>query len=159
MHGFLRTSRLRKRVCPQIIQLLLISTFLLFGSGVVWAQVAPAANSKGAAKKSPQNTQLAQNETSGAPQAPASVQTAAPVQEEDTDDPDMPSMLGNKMDRQTYLRLRAEYIGRLRGIDPKSPPDLRIRINAIRSMEQQEQRIYGNRSDSAAPQAGTIAPF
>src|SRR5712692_886061 len=140
MHGFLRILRSRDRVCPQLIHLLLISTFLLFGSGVVvWAQVATAASSKGA-KKSGQNTQLAQNETAGVPQAPASSQAGVPTQENEADDPDMPAMLGNKMDRQTYLRLRAEYIGRLRGIDPKNPPDLRIRMNAIRTLEQQEQQ-------------------
>ncbi|HZR29443.1 MAG TPA: hypothetical protein VFA71_11760, partial [Terriglobales bacterium] len=96
------------------------------------------------------------------PDAKAAPQNATANRSTDGDnDPDMPATLGSRMDEKTYLQLRAEYIGRIRGIDPEKPaPDPRIRMNAIRGLELQEQRIYGTQpGPGARGAAGTIAPF
>jgi len=60
---------------------------------------------------------------------------------EESEDPDMPKGkrrgLGN-IDEKTYLRLRDEYIGRRRGIEPGGPFDPEARGRAVRQMQAQE---------------------
>ncbi len=143
----------------QMVHGLVLTIFFLLG--LVTLQAAPAATGKKSAsgkkvpKESPaERTQEAQQKAS---QNSVSARPAAQAGENEESDPDLPAFLRGKIDKETYLKLRAEYIGRIRGIDLNNPPDPHIRMNAIRTMEQQEQRIYGNRSLSATH--GTIAPF
>lgn len=144
---------------PLILTLLLVC---LLG----WPQGAsPASGKKSTAKKATKASQ------SGAQKkvdlkghsAPSSAQGAQPAAQADSndDDPDLPPGLLGKVDKGTYLRLREEYFATIRGIDLNNPPDPRIRMRAIRTMEQQEQRIQQLRRESAAQgaAAGTIAPF
>src|SRR6267378_3977560 len=66
---------------------------------------------------------------------------AAEEKEGENDDPDLPSkkfMRGRIVDKEEYNRLRDEYFGLLRGIDPSRPLDPRLRGIAIRKLEQQE---------------------
>jgi hypothetical protein len=87
-------------------------------------------------------------------------QVMAPAaQDEGDDDPDLPPMSGGRIDKQAYLQLRQAYLLRLRGIDLKNPPDPKIRQSAIRSMQLEEQRIYGNQGELTAPGMAGIAPF
>ncbi len=121
-----------------------------------WPQGAsPASGKKGASK----NTG---NKDQNGPQKKALSQARGvqlDAQENDEDDPDLPPAFLGKIDKKTYLKLREEYFARIRGIDLNNPPDPRIRMNAIRTMEEQEQRIYRAPGDSAAATGGTISPF
>jgi len=145
--------------CSQVIRSIVLTLFF-FGLVALPQGAYSAPGKKNASKKSvtkesrAEKAQEAQQKTS---QNSASAQPAAQVGENEENDPDVPAFLRGKIDKQTYLQLRSEYIGRIRGIDPNNPPDLHIRMDAIRTMEQQEQQIYGNRNVSAAP--GTIVPF
>jgi IPT/TIG domain-containing protein/dockerin type I repeat protein/Ig-like domain-containing protein/PKD domain-containing protein len=62
----------------------------------------------------------------------------------DESDPDLPQHLHGTIDKAEYLRLRDEYIGLLRGIDPALPIDLTRRSDAIRAMEHQVPTRPGN---------------
>src|SRR5437016_2998744 len=55
-------------------------------------------------------------------------------------DPDLPPGVSG-VDKETYLRLRSEYIWRLRGWEPGKPFDSGARGRALRQMEEQEARI------------------
>jgi hypothetical protein len=59
-------------------------------------------------------------------------------------DPDLPQHLQGKIDKAEYLRLRDEYFGSLRGIDPLAPVDVSLRNQAIQSMEHQVPSRPGN---------------
>jgi hypothetical protein len=61
-------------------------------------------------------------------------------------DPDLPQHLQGKIDKAEYLRLRDEYIGILRGIDPDPtlPFDIARRNIAIQTMEHQVPTRPGN---------------
>jgi hypothetical protein len=62
----------------------------------------------------------------------------------DESDPDLPQHMHGTIDKAEYLRLRDEYIGLLRGIDPALPIDLARRSDAIRTMEHQVPTRPGN---------------
>ncbi len=142
----------------QMVHRLVLTIFFLFG--LVTLQAAPAATGKKSASEKNVSkesaAEKAQEAQQKASQNPLSARPAAQTGENDND-PDLPAFLRGKIDKQTYLKLRAEYIGRIRGIDLNNPADPHIRMNAIRTMEQQEQRIYRNQSQSAT--RGTIVPF
>src|ERR1051325_3475677 len=55
------------------------------------------------------------------------------------DDPDLPPGMGGKIDKEAYLRARADYIDMLRGRIGDVPPD--ARDNAIRQMTAQEKAV------------------
>ncbi|MDQ1640527.1 MAG: hypothetical protein QOF62_3866 [Pyrinomonadaceae bacterium] len=59
---------------------------------------------------------------------------ATDLEEEETE-PDFPKGRRGNMDESAYLRLRDEYIARLRGIEPGRPFDSGARGRAIRQME------------------------
>jgi hypothetical protein len=58
----------------------------------------------------------------------------------DDDDPDLPAFMKGKIDKGEYLRLRAEHINRLRGVERGKPFDPGARGRAIRKMNRQEGR-------------------
>ena len=60
-------------------------------------------------------------------------------EETDADDPDLPPWMVGKIDKETYLRLRGDYIDMLRGRPVNVPGDPREK--AIQQMEKQEQQI------------------
>jgi hypothetical protein len=64
----------------------------------------------------------------------------------DETDPDLPQHLQGQIDKAEYLRLRDEYIGILRGIDPDPtlPFDIARRNVAIQTMEHQVPTRPGN---------------
>ena len=66
--------------------------------------------------------------------------------DDDKYDPDLPQHLQGKIDKAEYLRLRDEYIGILRGIDPDPtlPFDIARRNVAIQTMEHQVPTRPGN---------------
>ena len=66
--------------------------------------------------------------------------------EEETD-PDLPKGRRSNINETAYLRLRDEYIARLRGIEPGRPFDPGARGRAIRQMEEvQEQRAQDTKN-------------
>jgi hypothetical protein len=88
----------------------------------------------------------------------SSTETQSATQEGDGDDPDLPDFLGGNVDKDAYLQMRDAYIARIRGIDPNSgPPDPRMRMNAIRTLQRQESMTYGNKTLS--PAAHSVSPF
>jgi CheY-like chemotaxis protein len=68
----------------------------------------------------------------------------APVVDSDkqmeNDDPDLPKG-SSGIDKETYLRLREEYILMRRGFEPYQPFDARARSRAIEQMEKQEEIV------------------
>jgi hypothetical protein len=60
------------------------------------------------------------------------------AEEDDFVDADL-GKFGSKVDRDTYLRLRGEYIGRKRGIEPGRPFDPSLRNRALEQMDRQEK--------------------
>ncbi len=63
----------------------------------------------------------------------------------DDSDPDLPPGMRGAIDKETYLRMRAEQIAALRGIDLEHPEnnDPGARGRAIQQMEQQESNLSG----------------
>src|SRR6516164_2923526 len=135
--------------------------FILFFLGLgVSPQVAYAHGKKNAPQKSAPPASPNAKAQKNTPPRPTTAPSTTQSGEREQNDPDMPAFLRGKIDEQTYLRLRAEYIARIRGIDLHHPPDPHLRMNAIRTMEQQEQRLYGHKPLSRAPGAsGSIVPL
>jgi hypothetical protein len=65
---------------------------------------------------------------------------------EDSSDPDMPPGMHGSIDKETYLRMRDEYIALRRGVEPGRPIDPRARGRAIEQMEGQELELSGKNS-------------
>ncbi|MFS8085983.1 MAG: WD40/YVTN/BNR-like repeat-containing protein, partial [Acidobacteriota bacterium] len=63
---------------------------------------------------------------------------------DDEQDPDLPP--GTKIDHETYLRLRDEYVALKRGIEPGRPFDPEARGRAIERMQIQEDELSGKNS-------------
>src|SRR3989475_6716308 len=60
--------------------------------------------------------------------------------------------MGRSIDRETYLRLRDEYVARRRGIEPGRPFDPAARGRAIEQMERQEKgRLIESILNGGAP--------
>src|SRR5689334_15638066 len=70
---------------------------------------------------------------------PSSPAAATHPEEDDSDDPDLPPGLSGKIDKEAYLRARADYIDLLRGRTGEVPVD--ARDNAIRQMNAQETNV------------------
>jgi hypothetical protein len=88
---------------------------------------------------------------------PALTEGEAATTEDEGDDPDLPAIAGATIDKDTYLQMRDEYIARIRGIDPGAPPDPRMRMNAIRTLQRQELMLYGNKA--LRPTASSVSPL
>jgi hypothetical protein len=79
-------------------------------------------------------------------------------EEEDEDagyDPDLPAkgLLRNRIDKEEYQRLRDEYFGILRGVEPGRPFDPSLRVRAIEQMELQRLAITKAAKQSNQPNA------
>ncbi len=70
------------------------------------------------------------------PSVPAALFVAGADNNEEAD-ADLPPRLRGTIDKETYLRLRAEHIGRLRGLEPGFPLDPSRRVQAIQQMQTQ----------------------
>ena len=68
---------------------------------------------------------------------------------EDDSDPDMPPGTRGSIDKETYLRMRDEYIALRRGIEPSRPFDPEARGRAIEKMEEQEHELQSASKNSA----------
>ncbi|HEY3025772.1 MAG TPA: carboxypeptidase regulatory-like domain-containing protein, partial [Pyrinomonadaceae bacterium] len=64
------------------------------------------------------------------------------------DDPDLPAFMAGKVDKEDYLRLRAEHINKLRGFERGKPFDPGARGRAIRELTRQEEGGSGTTSKS-----------
>ncbi len=65
--------------------------------------------------------------------------------DDESDDPDLPKFLHGKMVESEYVKLRDEYIARLRGIEPGKPFDVTARSRALSLMERQVSEINRTR--------------
>jgi hypothetical protein len=106
---------------PRTISICLVTALLLFL--MVWSFGSSAANNPGNL-----NDQLPTNEAS----------LPAQGEEDKYVDADL-GKWGGQVDREEYLRLRSEYIGRKRGIEPGRPFDPEMRNRAIQQMDRQEK--------------------
>src|SRR5260370_1100687 len=61
--------------------------------------------------------------------------------EEDGNDPDLPPGMRGSIDKETYLRMRDEYVGLRRGIEAGRPFDPQARGRAIQEMEEQQRQL------------------
>ncbi len=110
------------------ITIVLVTALLLFL--MVWSFGSSAANN--------QPGSVEANEANEANES------SAPAQAQGDEDKDVDADLGkwgsrSGIDREEYLRLRGEYIGRKRGIEPGRPFDPSMRGRAIEQMERQEK--------------------
>jgi Calx-beta domain/Domain of unknown function (DUF4214) len=119
--------------------IILVTALVLFL--MAWSFVSSAASSAGNAP--PANSSEVQEAT------------RAQGDEDETVDADL-GKFGAKIDREEYLRLRGEYFGRLRGIEPGRPFDPDMRTRAIEQMDRQEKgrKIESLISGGFAPAAG-----
>src|SRR6266550_2494138 len=67
------------------------------------------------------------------------------------------------VDRQTYLKLRAQHVGRLRGLAPGGVIDPRLRSSAIKELERQEKALkqsasHGRLSPESIPSWTELGP-
>src|SRR6266567_2124858 len=134
--------------------LIIITSTTLFLFFVLWSFGSVAGN----------KDKSAQPEQSAAPQLPTQVNKPKPVSEDRTPpgkptqvnkknldkdegvNPDMSPKVHGRIDHETYLRLRDEYIALRRGIEPGRAFDPAARGRAIRQMEDQESRAIGKDS-------------
>lgn len=100
-----------------------VATLLL--ALMVWSFGSSAASSN---SKATANDSIDANESNVPQQA----------EEDDFVDADL-GKFGSKIDRDEYLRLRGEYIGRKRGIEPGRPFDPSLRGRALDQMDRQEK--------------------
>src|SRR5579859_4257560 len=129
-----------------------LASIILFGSATL---IAAAPGQKTAGAKSPAQRQEPQHPVQKGSKAKTAAHAATT---DDDDDPDLPAIPGTQIDKQTYLNMRDEYIERIRGIDPANPPSPLLRMNAIRTLEQQEQKLYGDSaSSSVSKRASSIS--
>src|SRR5580765_7766947 len=70
------------------------------------------------------------------PAVPKALGVVAAAGDEEMD-ADLPPRLNGLIDKETYMRLRAEHIARLRGIEPGEPFDPSLRGAAIEQLETQ----------------------
>ena len=112
---------------------------------MVWSFGSSAASSN---SKATANDSIDANESSVPQQA----------EEDDFVDADL-GKFGSKIDREEYLRLRGEYIGRKRGIEPGRPFDPSMRGRALDQMDRQEKgrRIESLVNGDLTPSLGTDA--
>src|SRR5882672_359352 len=68
--------------------------------------------------------------------------------EEDGNDPDLPPGMRGSIDKETYLRMRDEYVALRRGIEPGRPFDPQARGRAIEEMEEQQRQIESGSNGS-----------
>jgi HYR domain-containing protein len=73
--------------------------------------------------------------------------------DEDSDDPDLPPGLSGRIDKEDYLRARADYIDMLRGRTGDVPVD--ARENAIRQMDAQEKSLRRKIEEKLMPAVNT----
>jgi hypothetical protein len=127
------------------IAICLVTALLLFL--MVWSFGSSAANSQ-----PPANSPLQTSESSLPEQSDA-------VEDTDADLGKWGSRSG--IDRDTYLRLRDEYIARKRGIEPGRPFDPSMRGRAIDQMDRQEnnRKLESLVNGSLAPPIGTDAAW
>jgi hypothetical protein len=123
----------------------IISVAALLLSLMVWSFGSSAAS----------GSQTAANPSS---KANDSDEAVVPEQEGPDVDADL-GKFGSKVDRDEYLRLRGEYFGRLRGIEPGRPFDPSMRTRAIEQMDRQEKgrRIESIVNGGLTPSLGTDA--
>src|SRR5882672_5526856 len=114
-------------------------------AGLLLALMVWSFGSSAAGIKATANNSVAANEASVPPQG----------EEDEFVDADL-GKFGSKIDRDEYLRLRGEYFGRLRGIEPGRPFDPTMRSRAIEQMDRQQKgrRIESIVNGGLAPAAG-----
>src|SRR6266404_6681460 len=78
-------------------------------------------------------------------EAPSSDTRRVGAEDEDSEDPDLGKFHG-KIDHDTYLRMRDEFIALKRGIEPGRPFDPGARGRAIEQMQGQEEQLSGKNS-------------
>jgi hypothetical protein len=77
---------------------------------------------------------------------------------DDDDDADIPPITRGKIDKRTYLRLRAEHIEKLRGLDKANQDKQKeSRARALKSLEQQEQQRQKERASQQGATTTTTA--
>ncbi len=77
---------------------------------------------------------------------------------DDDDDADIPPISRGKIDKSTYLRLRAEHIEKLRGLDKANRDKQKeSRARALKSLEQQEQQKQKERTNQQGTATTTTA--
>jgi len=114
-------------------------------AGLLLALMVWSFGSSAAGIKATANNSVAANEAGVPPQGEA----------DEFVDADL-GKFGSKIDRDEYLRLRGEYFGRLRGIEPGRPFDPTMRSRAIEQMDRQQKgrRIESIVNGGLAPAAG-----
>ena len=95
------------------------------------------------------------NASDQSPQVVGQDQASPTGQSQSEDNPGVDADLGKmgrNIDRETYLRLRDEYVARRRGIEPGRPFDPAARGRAIEQMERQEKgRLIESILNGGAP--------
>src|SRR5437763_7379294 len=95
------------------------------------------------------------NASDQSPQVVGQDQASPTGQSQSEDNPGVDADLGKmgrNIDRETYLRLRDEYVARRRGIEPGRPFDPAARGHAIEQMERQEKgRLIESILNGGAP--------
>src|SRR6266550_157532 len=122
------------------IAIVLVTALLL--CLMAWSFVSSAASGS---NNAPANASTEANESSVPPQG----------EEEEAGDPDL-GKWASRIDRDKYLRLRDEYIGLKRGIEPGRPFNPEMRARAIEQMDRQERgrKIDSIVNGSLTPAAG-----
>src|ERR1041385_3123579 len=67
------------------------------------------------------------------------IKTTLVTDEDESDDPDLPPGMAGRIDKETYLRARGDYIDMLRGREGDVPPS--AREEAIAEMDRQEKAL------------------
>jgi len=127
---------MKRRTVAIIIVMFTFLLFIVLGSG---SSAAPGS-------KKPKNTTRRNEE--GKSKEHVSDREEVDNQGEDQEgvDPDLPFFAQGRIDEAKYIRLRDEFIARLRGWDPDRPVDPAARLKAIRQMEAQEAARPGKDS-------------
>jgi hypothetical protein len=157
-----------KNIGCNVVRGLVSAVFLLAIVSVLQGAPAKSAgNTASPAKAAAAKSESAESATQGQKEAETEAPQAQTADQENEaeGDPDMPAFQhGNikvGIDEETYLKLRAEHIMRLRGLSDPSKVDPHARGNAIRMMERQEAqqaqelKARTGARDTGPPPSGT----
>ena len=79
--------------------------------------------------------------------------------QQEQNDPDMPDFGKNKMDKEEFMKKRAEAIGQLRGVDETRPFNPALRIAAVDQMKQQKTQLLNRIGGGIANLGGSWSPI
>src|SRR6266852_3033557 len=133
----------------RLLIILVIASFVFLMLGGFGSLASNGSKMQGRTAQSGLQSPSEQGESDAAPQG----------EMDEQDDPDLPSKFHGKIDKETYLRMRDEYIGLKRGFEAGRPFDPMARGRAIEKMEEQQNQLESGSKSSVFDRLAAFLGF